>query len=416
MRAIPILLAVPTAALAACSGGGPATGPAPESRGDLRAGAAAFVESCASCHASRDGFDLAYFSFPDSAIRRRAAAHVDPATADDIAAWVTSLAVASVPRATRPFQPGGAVLADDVEFAARLLGGDAWPLDWTTADLLAVDPLEVPIAVPLPRWSEEGTDLDWMPDDPLGEGVLDHRGGRPREALDAYYSSPSWEGLGLALAALRAADRDPLDPFAPCRAGPPSLFRAEPCFETRRWVASLAAQHVLREGAGGFVHRLVHDAWWDVGDAARRSIIARTPIERAEENWAGWMMLGWIFDPGRHASVYTGNALVRRGLPRHATFVALRSQVARPEGSVAPYLDARNAARFAPEGWAHGVVRLAFLHLLERLEAGETPRGEAAGEAAGAVEEAFVRAARSSTAAGAAELAALRSGILARLE
>ena len=35
----------------------------------------AFIAECASCHASRDGFDLAFFSFPDSTIIRRALGH-----------------------------------------------------------------------------------------------------------------------------------------------------------------------------------------------------------------------------------------------------------------------------------------------------------------------------------------------------
>ena len=48
----------------------------------------AFQTSCGPCHASRDGFDLAYFGFPSADVIRRAVAHVDSATARDIAAFM----------------------------------------------------------------------------------------------------------------------------------------------------------------------------------------------------------------------------------------------------------------------------------------------------------------------------------------
>src|SRR4051812_21598983 len=56
-------------------------------------GHAAFLASCARCHASRDGFDLAYFGFPDTAIIRRARNHVSDDEAHDIAAYIQSLGV-----------------------------------------------------------------------------------------------------------------------------------------------------------------------------------------------------------------------------------------------------------------------------------------------------------------------------------
>ncbi|HAC06969.1 MAG TPA: hypothetical protein DCF71_14060, partial [Gemmatimonadetes bacterium] len=100
----------------------------------------AFLAECANCHASQDGFDLAFFSFPDSTIVRRALGHVDAPTADDIVAYIRTLMVDPVGRFEASFQPGGEVLADDLEFAMRLFGADAWPSGMTTADLLAIDP------------------------------------------------------------------------------------------------------------------------------------------------------------------------------------------------------------------------------------------------------------------------------------
>ncbi len=385
---------------------------------DVAAGRVAFEAACASCHSSRDGFDLAFFAFPDSTIVRRAVFHVDSTAARNIAAHVRSLGTAGATRSTRVFQPQGLELASDIDFATRLFGMDAWPADMTTAGLRAIDPLVVPVAVPFPRWSVEFDNVDWMPETSLPAGVLDANGGAARRALERYYRAPNLETLLVVIAALRTADRNPAIGGAPCarpvEEGP--LADEETCFEVRRWTGTLAAQHMLRLGATGRVHPLLHDTWWDVGNAARLSTRFRGEIENGSANWTSWMLLGWVFEPGRHASVYTGNGLLERGLPRHATFVALRSQVARAANTPVPYADAANAARFAPNHWAFSATRFAYDHLLERLAAGERPMvGEALDEARASVQRAFNSASPKVTAAQRAELQAKRDQVLAAL-
>jgi hypothetical protein len=96
-------------------------------------------------------------------------------------------------------------------------------------------------------------------------------------------------------------------------------------------------------------------------------------MENAKQNWAAWMYLSWSFAPPQHASVYTGGGLNNIGLPRHATFVALRSQAARPRGSMQPYEDARSAMTFAPATWVYDVAHFAFQHLNDRLDQGDVP-------------------------------------------
>jgi hypothetical protein len=86
------------------------------------------------------------------------------------------------------------------------------------------------------------------------------------------------------------------------------------------------------------------------------------------------MVLGWTFDPGGHPSVYTGGGANQLGLARHATFIALRSQVARPARGDTPYEDARQAIRFAPAGWTLNVAEFGFRHLEERQAVGDLPR------------------------------------------
>src|SRR5687768_3114826 len=68
---------------------------------DASRGRIAFERDCAKCHASRDGFDLARFSFTDTTILRRAVAHVDTATARDIVAYIRSVPASRQPETTR---------------------------------------------------------------------------------------------------------------------------------------------------------------------------------------------------------------------------------------------------------------------------------------------------------------------------
>src|SRR5688572_2895560 len=122
--------------LAACGGDLVAVTEAPTlSPPDPVAGRVAFETSCAGCHMSRDGWDLAYFGFADSTIVRRALKHVPLETARDIAAHIRSLQVAPVGRLARPFQPGGTRLADDRAFAMEIFGADDWPAEIDAAKI-----------------------------------------------------------------------------------------------------------------------------------------------------------------------------------------------------------------------------------------------------------------------------------------
>lgn len=367
-------------------------------RGDATLGRAVFAAECAICHASGDAFDLAFFAFADTTIIRRAVAHVDTAAARDIVAHVRALGVQPVARDLRLFQPGGRVAASDVAFATELFGADAWPRSLTSAALAAIDPREVAVSVVMPEWSNELENLDWMPDRPVPAPLLDSAGGLARTALAAYRAMPTAPNLTRAVTALRRADRARGDPDAPCLFDDPARVNYETCFQVRRWTSSLVALHFMRYGTPSVVEAPLHDVWWDVGNAARKSGEERRDggaIDNRVQNWAAWMYLGWSFDPSRHPSVYTGGGLRNLGLDRHATFVALRSQVARRAGTHDPYLDAHQAIRFAPAAWTHDVAIFGFTHLLERLDAGDSPdRGEATTRAADGVRMAVTDAFR----------------------
>jgi hypothetical protein len=346
---------------------------------DASRGAIAFGESCAGCHSSGDGFDLARFGFADSTVLRRATAHVDTATALDIIAHVRNLGVSPVDRDVRLFQPRGELAENDLSFALAAFGRDAWPEGWGEDDVLSVDPLDLLWAVPFPVWSDEESSLDWMPNRPPSDEILDARGGLARGALGAYAAAPTEENLDRAMQALRLVSHDRTSPVAPCaQTGDGALAEPAECFEITRWTATLAGQHLLRFGlsfdgdiAGG---TRAQDAFWDVGQAARRGLLKnRRPVDHAEENWVSWMVLGWVFAPENHASGYTASGLARIGLPRHATFVALRSLAARAPGTDQPYRDLRVAAAQAPSAWLAAAITTGVAILESREARGETP-------------------------------------------
>jgi hypothetical protein len=409
----PLLLAV--ISLAACSDQDPIAGH--PQLGDPVRGQTAFVINCSQCHASHDGFDLAAFRFADTTIIRRAVAHVDTGTARDIVAHVRSLQGAALDRNFRIFQPGDYVAASDADFAIRLFGADAWPVNLTTAGLRAIDPRMVRVALQMPAWSDERTNLDWMPDSPLPPGVLDDQGSLARGALAGYRAAPTRENLVRAVSALRTADRRMGNPAAPCLLEDSLRVNFVACFEVRRWASSLVAQHMVRHGTADFLDPVLHDVWWDVGNAARKSIRnGVSPIANARQNWAEWMYLSWSFDPSRHPSVYTGGGLNGIGLPRHATFIALRSQVARMPRSVTPYSDLQSAMNFAPTAWAHSVATFGFGHLVERLESGDRPSPESLQTARDALTQAFTTAQRKIPAAQINNVRELRDRALTLLQ
>ena len=386
--------------------------------GDPILGLIAFENECASCHATRDGFDLALFSFTDTTIIRRALGHVDMSTSLDIVAHIQSLPV----RQTRgeessPFQPGGRRLGSDYQFAINTFGADQWPADLTSEDLRRIDMRRTEVAVKFPVWSIEENNLDWMPDEPVPDHLLDYRDGRARSALDKLYREGSILALMGAVDALSDGDKDRDNPDAPCIMNPISQLRARECFEARRWASSLGAQYMLRYGLDAPVHHDVHDVWWDVGNVARRTVTSsavRDEIDNGVDNWVSWMWIGWAFEPNAHASVYLSLGLQRKGMLRHATFHILKSQVERGRNSSRPYRDLRNVPRFSPDAWLMNAMEFGYRHLLERLEDGDLPTGSAGGLtlAISETERAYVDAANRLTADQAAVLAALRGQVL----
>jgi hypothetical protein len=351
----------------------PGQPPPPPPSTDISLGKAAFQQECASCHNSGDGFDLAYFAYPDSTIIRRALGHVNLAISQQIAAYIRWLNTPQVTRTTPVFQPGGTALVGDVAFATTLFGQDAWPAI-SPAQLRAINPLDVRVELKLPTWSAEGSNFDWLADVPPPPGIMAYNGNRAADAVAAYHASPTSANLTAAVDALHDADQDPANPGAPCLFDDASRVDYLTCFEVRRWTASLVAQHMLRSGGTQSAGGPAHELWWAVGEAARRARNAgSSAIANSISNQAAWFYLAWMFEPGLHRSFYLENLLP----PRQAVFVALRGQVSRPPGSWEEHRsicdDFFRAVEHAPNTWANGVATFALTYIIERLNSGERP-------------------------------------------
>lgn len=391
---IPLRVAVLLAswlALAGCSsdrGGDPIGPEAPEVPnpsgllGDPDAGRVAFVEDCAHCHTSRDGYDLAAFDFTPFDVVRRGLAHVDSSRAKDIAAHIESIDVAPMARTTSPFQPGREVAGEtpyfvtrrpdlDYQFWVDAFGTGTWPDGLTTESLRAMDPAEIPVPLPMPRWSIEGSLEDWMPDRRLAPEVLDYGGGAVRTALDAYYASRSEEDLIRAVREIREA-----------RDGTGICARPEfmPCFEANRWMASLGGQHYLRLEAGVRVPNEVAQSWWDVGEAAIGLIPGAVGEDReaAFRIGARWLYLAFSVAPDAFREPqgnYMNTFLNSQGLPRLSLFVALRRLVGDTEARHPDQYaeDGALAIQRAGFGMKGGVTEFVFRHWVERLEARRPP-------------------------------------------
>jgi hypothetical protein len=343
-------------------------------KGDPVLGRLAFEESCSGCHASKDAFDIKTFGFMDTTIIRRAVKHVDTATARNIVAYISNIAAPRIDEKEQLFQPKAVTLSSDVDFATALFGRDAWPSDLTTNALLAIDPRKVAVSIRIPIWSDEVSNKDWMPDFELPSSILNYSNGAAATAIANYRASPTRENLSRAVTALRNADRATANPSAPCLVDDPTRVKYRECFEVRRWTSTLVALHMLRSGSDANLGSQLHDIWWDVGNVARRSRAdATNPIANSLENWAAWMYLGWSFDPSLHSSSYTAGAFNQLKLSRQATFIALRTEIARPKGSASVYEDYVNAVRFAPTSWTLPVATFALRHISERLASGDRP-------------------------------------------
>ncbi len=343
---------------------------------DAALGRTAFVTSCAPCHASADGFDIAFFGFSDLDIVRRGVAHVDTTTARHIVAFIRSLDVSPAGRNFRPFQPGGQeFLNDGWAFWERLFGTIDWPSELTPEALRSIDPKDVAVSLDLPVWSSEPNESDWMPERPLSAVGVD--GGVMQDALDNYHASPTNDGLLEVIRQFRRVTTEKALSAAPVCEG---HKRPEACFEAHRWIASLAGMHLLREGEGTEVPFAVARLWWETGEAAIRYRFLTDPAPLSTRDVVRWLYLGYIFAPEAFPDRggYMGEYLQESGMEYLAVFAMLRRMVGdglAHQGIVTQhYADAFYAIKYSPSELTLGIARFSYQFLLDRVQTGLIPQ------------------------------------------
>jgi len=377
----------------------------PSFEGDPLKGKTLFAENCSVCHANTDGWDLAAFEFPDTTIHRRGTDHVTEQEVQDIIRFIESKDTETLPGTQDgaselpPFQPGGEVLPTDKAFAMEVFGEDTWPEDLTEEELLSVDLRELPVPFEMPRWSVEGSDQDWLPNDPLPDRL--GGAGEFQSVLSSYRQTQSGEDL---VRTVRAFD-DALSigevfPGEHGNTGRDAFFES---FEMYRWVSTLIGTHYLRSGStelpetvdGEPVERRhfgMTNPWWRVGDIMRRFEAFRDDAPKeAFRIAARWFYLAWTFrqDVPGHEQKYMATALDQGfGLKRVAAFGIARGMAESLPNNGHIYTDLYAVHRNTPKAWQGELTIFLLKHLIDRWKSGDQiESGDGLTHAVDAVEE-----------------------------
>lgn len=337
--------------------------------------------ACANCHGP-DGLELAIYDFDDATIRRRALPHLDPAVAEHVVQFIHAVrsryAISKLldPLRDRPLQPGGRLLPGqtplerDFAFGRSLatilptLTGapvkDLKMAEKAADELLAVDPWQLPIGIPLNRFSEDsfhGTDhaslAHWLPDVPRqatpGDLALYY------QRQDVYLADPTERKLW-----------QMIDGFA--QLTKPINDTGIALIAQDKYESLMLLQHRVRQALLGHVIKptpvtmadwpepVAPNPMWQVGEEARKfqeagpaalgldpELLAKKQggpsfQDQIRDLQSSWFWLGWLFDQGLERTS-NGHPPVARGdwlalalwnggpYPIHISFALARKQL-----------------------------------------------------------------------------------------
>ena len=332
-------------------------------------GQAVWAQKCAMCHTAAQAFDLAAFHFDDTTIVRRALKHTIAVDAWDIVAHVQSLTVVdTLTPASRPFQPGGVVLSSDQEFGIRLFGVDQWPANITRAQLLAQDPRNIRIALPLLVWSDESSNFDWLPGSFTAGALPAGVRAATQNAFNTYTATPSTT-TALALAKrIRKTAHDPTIADAPCLYSTDrNRYDAQKCGDVGKWIGAFLYVEGLRSGDLHGAAAAFTGEWWETGHLFHKAQQFKRSLPMRDQQIAAWMHLGWMWNRALNKKAsYEAGPLAQLGLNRHATWLTLRSLVERSSKRNDICSDVETLAQFGANQWAVNALRFAYRELQYR--------------------------------------------------
>lgn len=362
------------------------------------AGHQLFLSSCTRCH-THEGQDIVHIQFADSTILRRAVFHNDTAAGMKIIAWLSTISDstgADTLTPTRiPFQPGNRVLTSDAEFGIRLFGQDQWPANLTRDSLLKHNPSNVLVPLRLMPWSDEQSEYDWLggvPDDPLPYGLRHHPTVQNMmNRYDADRTIPN--AIALAKRVMNEAHNLSI-PDAPCRyPDDRANFDGVKCGRVGDWIGTFLYTACLITGDLDGCMPQISGMLWEVGHLYHKAQQFGKFVPERDLQIAGWMHVSFLTDRNLNKqSSYETGALHDLGYPRMATWIALRTQVERPSGTILMCADAHVAALDGGPQWAENALTFAYKELQYRAQHNMLPANQSA--CAGYVDKAQVAVGR----------------------
>jgi Cytochrome C oxidase, cbb3-type, subunit III len=303
--------------------------------------------ACVHCH-SPDLFDLAYFTYDEGTLSRRALLHVDEKKSKRIFRYVAllrkQLSLQTVSPGTRVFQPGGGEpLACsspeecDHVFGVALLNrvpSLKTPINTLAqakqfkSEFVGLHPRDMPIGMGLNRWTEDAArgaehasmnewipDFSYLPTSPANAAAT-------LRLHDAYIANPSWDTLRPILKSVDMLSEVPA-----------SLMITEEAKQILKdkYKSVLVGAHLLRLQSRGtsltslpaFVNVMgftdpteFFNPMWSVGDSARILDSGFSPVDAAKFSAEqksrlsaplgdeianlrlSWFWIGFLFDPG----------------------------------------------------------------------------------------------------------------------
>ena len=336
-------------------------------------------KTCMQCHFSDDGYDLAVFTKTidfENQVFDRAFQHVSEQDALDVTAYIKSLRDTYTDRLDNVvFQPGNSTVSEYVF-------SQSFDFDnLSVSEINSWDFKHIKVPFQLPLWMIDGSNRDWMPDEPIQ--LLLNNNSACEAAYQNYLSHPSDQNwVRMKRVFWNQLTEGQIHP------GEHGEHDFQESFNTMRWLSISYMQHVMlhRNKEWGTFDIVVDgvesdgniesvlDPVWFVGNTVRRSRDngdETTQIDNLIENGAEWMYMGFIGNYGKTTtfeSKYLLNELDNYGFKYVATVSGLKMIVNRPNNTMAVYEDIESLVTHSHPSILNKVSSFSLDYVLDRLQ------------------------------------------------